>query len=193
MGMLSEFKEFAMRGNVIDLAVGVVIGAAFGRIVTALVEKVIMPPIGLLLGGVDFSKWVWVLKDASVDAAGNAVPAVGIGIGECDARMTARVEAPPVGDLKRQIGAVDLRRNPGRRDGGVGGFVGGRRDRAHRRMIAPAMLFGACVAGGRQPRRGRQSALEPVVPQYRDIDRVARHLRRIGNQPPRDSQRQRRG
>jgi large conductance mechanosensitive channel len=82
MGMLAEFKEFAMRGNVIDLAVGVVIGAAFGKIVTALVEKVIMPPIGLLLGGVDFSKWVWVLKEASVDASGNVVPAVGIGIGE---------------------------------------------------------------------------------------------------------------
>jgi large conductance mechanosensitive channel len=80
--MLGEFREFAMRGNVIDLAVGVVIGAAFGKIVTALVEKVIMPPIGLLIGGVDFSKWVWTLKEAGVDAAGNAVPAVGIGIGE---------------------------------------------------------------------------------------------------------------
>ncbi|WP_372018487.1 large-conductance mechanosensitive channel protein MscL [Pseudoxanthomonas sp. 10H] len=82
MGMLAEFKEFAMRGNVIDLAVGVVIGAAFGKIVTALVEKVIMPPIGLLIGGVDFSKWTWTLKEASVDAAGNVVPAVGIGIGD---------------------------------------------------------------------------------------------------------------
>lgn len=56
MGMIGEFKEFAMRGNVVDLAVGVVIGAAFGKIVTALVDKVIMPPIGLLIGGVDFSK-----------------------------------------------------------------------------------------------------------------------------------------
>jgi large conductance mechanosensitive channel len=82
MGMLGEFREFAMRGNVIDLAVGVVIGAAFGKIVTALVEKVIMPPVGLLIGGVDFSKWVWTLKEAGVDAAGNVVPAVGIGIGE---------------------------------------------------------------------------------------------------------------
>ena len=82
MGMIREFKEFAMRGNVLDLAVGVVLGAAFGKIVTALVEKVIMPPIGLLIGGVDFSKWVWTLKEASVDAAGNVVPAVGIGIGE---------------------------------------------------------------------------------------------------------------
>lgn len=55
MGMLNEFKTFAMRGNVIDLAVGVVIGAAFGKIVTSLVEGVIMPPIGLAIGGVDFS------------------------------------------------------------------------------------------------------------------------------------------
>ncbi|MCF5925445.1 large conductance mechanosensitive channel protein MscL, partial [Xanthomonas perforans] len=50
MGMVSEFKQFAMRGNVIDLAVGVVIGAAFGKIVTALVEKIIMPPIGWAIG-----------------------------------------------------------------------------------------------------------------------------------------------
>jgi large conductance mechanosensitive channel len=55
MGMLNEFKTFAMRGNVIDLAVGVVIGAAFGKIVTALVDGVIMPPIGLMIGGIDFS------------------------------------------------------------------------------------------------------------------------------------------
>lgn len=53
--MLKEFREFAMRGSVIDLAVGVVIGAAFGKIVTSLVNDVIMPPIGLLLGGIDFS------------------------------------------------------------------------------------------------------------------------------------------
>ena len=55
MGMISEFKEFAMRGNVIDLAVGVVIGGAFGKIVTSLVDKVIMPPLGMLIGKVDFS------------------------------------------------------------------------------------------------------------------------------------------
>jgi large conductance mechanosensitive channel len=53
--MLKEFKEFAMRGNVVDLAVGVIIGAAFGTIVNSLVKDIIMPPIGLLLGGVDFS------------------------------------------------------------------------------------------------------------------------------------------
>jgi large conductance mechanosensitive channel len=57
MSMFSEFKTFAMRGNVLDLAVGVVIGASFGKVVTSLVEDVIMPPIGLLLGGVDFSNF----------------------------------------------------------------------------------------------------------------------------------------
>ena len=81
MGMMTEFKEFAMRGNVIDLAVGVVIGASFGKIVTALVDKVIMPPIGLLIGGVDFSKLAITLKAASLDAAGKEIPAVVIGYG----------------------------------------------------------------------------------------------------------------
>ncbi|MGS1078084.1 large-conductance mechanosensitive channel protein MscL [Pseudoxanthomonas beigongshangi] len=82
MGMISEFKDFIARGNVVDLAVGVVIGAAFGKIVTVLVDKIIMPPIGLLVGGVDFSKWVWTLKEATIDAAGKEVPAVVIGFGE---------------------------------------------------------------------------------------------------------------
>ncbi|MFS2046043.1 large conductance mechanosensitive channel protein MscL, partial [Stenotrophomonas geniculata] len=70
MGMLTEFKEFAMRGNVIDLAVGVVIGAAFGKIVTALVEKIIMPPLGMLIGKVDFSQLAWTLSRAPRGAAG---------------------------------------------------------------------------------------------------------------------------
>ncbi len=61
MGMVSEFKDFISRGNVIDLAVGVIIGASFGKIVTSLVEQVVMPPVGLLLGKVDFSKLEWVL------------------------------------------------------------------------------------------------------------------------------------
>jgi large conductance mechanosensitive channel len=82
MGMISEFKEFALRGNVVDLAVGVVIGAAFGKIVTVLVDRILMPPIGLALGGVDFSAWAIELKAATVDAAGKAVPAVTLGIGE---------------------------------------------------------------------------------------------------------------
>ena len=61
MGLLSEFREFAVKGNVVDLAVGVIIGGAFGKIVTSLVDQVVMPPIGLLLGKVDFSKLEWVL------------------------------------------------------------------------------------------------------------------------------------
>lgn len=61
MGLVTEFKEFISRGNVVDLAVGVIIGAAFGKIVTSLVEQVVMPPIGLLLGRVDFSNLEWVL------------------------------------------------------------------------------------------------------------------------------------
>jgi large conductance mechanosensitive channel len=70
MGMLKEFKEFAMRGNVIDLAVGVVIGAAFGKVVTSLVDQIIMPPIGMLIGGVDFSSYKWKLHEAGPDGKG---------------------------------------------------------------------------------------------------------------------------
>jgi len=61
--MLKEFKEFALKGNVVDLAVGVIIGGAFGTIITSLVNDVLMPPIGLLIGGVDFSNLFVVLKD----------------------------------------------------------------------------------------------------------------------------------
>jgi large conductance mechanosensitive channel len=81
MGMLQEFKEFAMRGNVIDLAVGVVIGAAFGKIVTSLVSDVIMPPIGWLIGNVDFSALQWVLQPAAVGADGAGIAAVSIKYG----------------------------------------------------------------------------------------------------------------
>ena len=70
MSMMSEFKAFAMRGNVIDLAVGVVIGAAFGKIVTSLVNDVIMPPIGNLIGGIDFSAYKFVLTPAAADGTG---------------------------------------------------------------------------------------------------------------------------
>lgn len=76
MGMVSEFKEFAMRGNVVDLAVGVVIGAAFGKIVASLVNDIIMPSIGYVVGGVNFSDLAIELKAATVDAAGAEVPAV---------------------------------------------------------------------------------------------------------------------
>ena len=64
--MLKEFREFAMRGNVVDMAVGIIIGAAFGSIVKSLVEDVIMPPIGLALGGVDFANFFFVLKAGTV-------------------------------------------------------------------------------------------------------------------------------
>lgn len=77
MSMITEFKEFAMRGSVIDLAVGVVIGAAFGKIVTSLVENIIMPPIGVALGGVDFSEYKWVLVQAAADGTGEV--AIGYG------------------------------------------------------------------------------------------------------------------
>jgi len=67
--MLKEFKEFAMRGNVVDMAVGIIIGGAFGTIVKSLVDDVLMPPIGLLLGGVDFSNFFVVLKEGAKAAA----------------------------------------------------------------------------------------------------------------------------
>jgi len=65
MGMIQEFKEFAVKGNVVDMAVGIIIGGAFGKIVSSFVADIIMPPIGLLLGGVDFTKLAIVLKEAS--------------------------------------------------------------------------------------------------------------------------------
>src|SRR6187402_2393678 len=69
MSMMTEFKEFAVKGNVVDMAVGVIIGAAFGKIVTALVSQVVMPPIGFLLGSVDFSSLSIVLKEKTDTAA----------------------------------------------------------------------------------------------------------------------------
>ena len=81
MSMLKEFKEFAMRGNVIDLAVGVVIGGAFGKIVTSLVDQIIMPPIGMLTGGIDFSQMKWVLKPADNTDPAHKIAEVAIGYG----------------------------------------------------------------------------------------------------------------
>lgn len=76
MSMVKEFKEFAMRGNVVDMAVGIVIGGAFGKIVSSLVNDVIMPPIGLILGNVDFSSLAVTLREKSAE-----VPAVSIKYG----------------------------------------------------------------------------------------------------------------
>ena len=77
MQILKEFKEFAVKGNVIDMAVGIIIGAAFGKIVSSLVADVVTPPIGLLLGGVDFSNLAITLK-----AAANGAPAVVLSYGK---------------------------------------------------------------------------------------------------------------
>ena len=76
MGFLQEFKAFALKGNVMDMAVGVIIGGAFGKIVTSLVNDVIMPPIGLLVGGVDFTDLKLTLKQAVVEAGTEVAPAV---------------------------------------------------------------------------------------------------------------------
>jgi large conductance mechanosensitive channel len=77
MSIVKEFKEFAMKGNVIDMAVGIIIGAAFGKIVTSLVNDVIMPPVGLLMGGADFKNLKLILKPASGD-----LPAVTLNYGQ---------------------------------------------------------------------------------------------------------------
>jgi large conductance mechanosensitive channel len=69
MSMMSEFRDFAMRGNVVDMAVGIVIGGAFGKIVSSFVNDVLMPPIGIALGGVDFADLAMILKEASGDVA----------------------------------------------------------------------------------------------------------------------------
>jgi len=82
MSVVKEFRDFAMRGNVVDLAVGVVIGGAFGKIVSSMVSDVVMPPIGLALGGVNFTDIKVTLKDAIIDAAGAVTaPAVTLNIG----------------------------------------------------------------------------------------------------------------
>lgn len=77
MGMMKEFKEFAVRGNVVDMAVGIIIGAAFGKIVASLVADVMMPPIGVIVGGIDFSRLALTIKEAT-----GATPAVVIGYGK---------------------------------------------------------------------------------------------------------------
>ena len=76
MGFLKEFKAFALKGNVMDMAVGVIIGGAFGKIVTSLVNDIIMPPIGLLIGGVDFTNLKLVIKKAVIEGGAEVAPAV---------------------------------------------------------------------------------------------------------------------
>ncbi len=81
MSMLQEFKAFAMRGNVMDMAVGIVIGAAFGKIVTSLVSDIIMPPIGWITGGIDFSTMKWVIKPADESNPAHKIAEVAISYG----------------------------------------------------------------------------------------------------------------
>jgi len=81
MSMLQEFKAFAMRGNVMDMAVGIVIGGAFGKIVSSLVSDVIMPPIGAITGGIDFSAMKWVLKPADDSDPKHKIAEVAINYG----------------------------------------------------------------------------------------------------------------
>lgn len=79
MSMMKEFKDFAMKGNVVDMAVGIIIGGAFGKIVASVVNDIIMPPIGVMVGGVDFKELAVTIKEAipaGVDAAGNAIAAM---------------------------------------------------------------------------------------------------------------------
>ena len=78
MSMLQEFKTFAMKGNVVGLAVGVIIGGAFGKIVSALVDQILMPPLGMIIGGVDFSQLKAVIQAAGADGKGEV--AIGYGV-----------------------------------------------------------------------------------------------------------------
>jgi large conductance mechanosensitive channel len=77
MGLLSEFRDFAIKGNMIDIAVGIIMGAAFGTVISSLVNDVIMPPIGVAMGGVDFSQYGPTLKAAGADGKGGIVWAIG--------------------------------------------------------------------------------------------------------------------
>lgn len=81
MGFVKEFKEFVSRGNVVDMAVGVVIGGAFGKIVTSFVNDILMPPLGMLLGGVDFTDLKLMLKEGVLDEAGEVVGEVTLNYG----------------------------------------------------------------------------------------------------------------
>ncbi len=75
MGMIKEFREFALKGNMVDMAVGIIIGGAFGGVVKALVDYVMMPPLGAVIGGVDFSDFKWTIKNAVIENGKEIKPA----------------------------------------------------------------------------------------------------------------------
>jgi large conductance mechanosensitive channel len=128
MSVLKEFKDFAVKGNVVDMAVGIIIGAAFGKIVSSIVADVIMPPIGLLIGGVDFSDLAVTLK-----AAEGAAPAVVVaygkfvqtvidftivafaifvvirGLNKLKAKEAPAPDAPPPGPTKEEMLLTEIR------------------------------------------------------------------------------------
>jgi large conductance mechanosensitive channel len=81
MGVIKEFKEFAVKGNVLDMAIGIIIGGAFGKIVTSMLNDILMPPLGLLIGGTDFTDLKVTIKEKSIDAAGKAVSEVTLNYG----------------------------------------------------------------------------------------------------------------
>ncbi len=79
--MLTDFKKFILRGNIVDMATGVIIGGAFGKIVTSLVNDILMPVIGMIIGGIDFSSLKIILSPGGIDSAGNAIAEVAINFG----------------------------------------------------------------------------------------------------------------
>jgi large conductance mechanosensitive channel len=81
MGIVKEFREFAIKGNMLDMAIGIIIGAAFGKVVSSLVNDILMPPLGLLIGGLDFSDYSATLKAAHINDAGEAISAVTLNYG----------------------------------------------------------------------------------------------------------------
>lgn len=81
MGIIKEFRDFAIKGNMLDMAVGIIIGAAFGKVISSLVNDILMPPLGLLIGGLDFSQYKATLKAAGVNDAGEMINAVTLNYG----------------------------------------------------------------------------------------------------------------
>jgi large conductance mechanosensitive channel len=125
MGMLQEFRDFAARGNVVDMAVGVIMGAAFGKITTALVNDVLMPPVGLALGGVDFSDKAIVLRAATQTDPGVAIKygvfintvidfaivalAVFVLVKAINSMRKQQEAAPPPGPTKQELLLTEIR------------------------------------------------------------------------------------